>query len=574
MLITTRRGVRRLSGAVALTLLGGLGVAFATNASAAISEPAATSTDTDVTYRFAYTGEPQFARVYIDTDRSAATGFAQAGAGADYLLENGTLFRHAGGGWAWTQIGTVTHAHANGVATWTVPRAAIGETATPGDADLVFQVESPVQTSAKITQVYGSTPPPAGTISYAGSDEVFANPERGFYHHSGECDSATYDEATLRAWRTNEQVSLMMCVFYLRDFKTTPISTAALTHLQQQFTTVRAAGLKMVLRFAYTDLEDGADATKDRVLAHLDQLRPYLQANADVIEVMQSGFVGAWGEGYYTQNFGNNGVVTAADWANRKAVHDKILSVLPETRMVQLRTPAFKRTMYPSGQSRTGHHNDCFLASDTDFGTYTDIAVDYPYLEAETRTVAMGGETCAPNPPRSQCATATAEMSRFHWTYLNTDYHPTVIAGFGTEGCLADIKRQLGYRFSLVSGAFPAQASRGGTLPVSITVRNDGWSAPINPRGAELVLRSTTTGTVTRLPLSANPRTWAAGTSTTVTQTLTVPSSIAAGSYELLLNLPDPLLANRAEYSVRTANAGTWEATTGFNKLNATVTVS
>ncbi|ALG08013.1 hypothetical protein H4W33_010103 [Kibdelosporangium phytohabitans] len=55
------------------------------------------------------------------------------------------------------------------------------------------------------------------------------------------------------------------------------------------------------------------------------------------------------GEWYYTRNFGNNGVVSAADWANRKAVTDKLLAALPATRMLQLRTPKFKRTMYPPG---------------------------------------------------------------------------------------------------------------------------------------------------------------------------------------------------------------------------------
>ena len=33
---------------------------------------------------------------------------------------------------------------------------------------------------------------------------------------------------------------------------------------------------------------------------------------------------------------------------------------------------------------RTGHHNDCFVSSETDFGTYTDKAVQYPYLSQET----------------------------------------------------------------------------------------------------------------------------------------------------------------------------------------------
>jgi hypothetical protein len=427
---------------------------------------------------------------------------------------------------------------------------------------------------------------PAAAVTYTVSSDVFANPERGFYHHTFDCDAGTFNQSTLASYRTSQNISLVMCVFYLRNFRTTAISAAALTHLQQQFDTVRAAGLKMVLRFAYTDAEDGADATKARVLAHLDQLAPYLQNNSDVIEVMQSGFVGAWGEGYYTQNFGNAGVLTATDWANRKAVNDKILSVLPASRMVQLRTPNFKRTMYGtspvtaaqayggSAVARVGHHNDCFLASPDDYGTYTDTSVEYPYLAADTTYVAMGGETCGVNTPRSSCPTATAEMAKFHWTYLNTDYEPNVIAGFGSGGCLTDITRKLGYRFALLTGTYPAGATRGGALPITFTVRNDGWSAPINPRGAEVVLRNTSTSAVYRLPLTADPRRWAAGSTTTVSQTLTVPASVPAGSYRLLLNLPDPKLSTRPEYSIRLADQGAWEAATGFNNLLATVTVS
>ncbi|MDR7277055.1 hypothetical protein J2S41_003833 [Catenuloplanes atrovinosus] len=577
-----------------LALTAGLGVALAATANASIGEASATSTATDVTYRFTYSGTPDFARAYVDTDRDAATGFALGGVGAEFLLENATLYRHSGSGWDWTAITQVTHAHADGVATWTLPRAAIGESATPGETDLVFQVESPEQTSEKITQRYGdaapsqSNPPtavPGGTVSYAPTDEIFANPERGLYRHAGECDSATFDEATLRSYRTGAKISLVMCVFYLRGFRTGPIGADALAHLQKQFDTVRAAGLKMVLRFAYTDSADGADATKTQVLAHLDQLEPYLRGNADVIAVMQSGFVGAWGEGYYTQNFGNNGVVTAADRANRKAVHDKILQVLPTTRMVQLRTPHLKRTMYGtaaltdaqaydgSAPARTGHHNDCFLADDTDQGTYLDRAVEHPYLRAETRYTAMGGETCAVHPTWTQCATATAEMAGLHWTYLNVDYHPGVIDGFRTGGCMPTVETRLGYRLALVDGTFPPTATGGQHLTINLTVRNDGWSAPINPRRADLILRSTTTGTVTRLPLTADPRRWAAGTTTTVTETLTVPDTLTAGSYDLLLHLPDPQLPTRPEYAIRTANAGIWEPATGYNNLGTTTTV-
>ncbi|KAB8194862.1 DUF4832 domain-containing protein [Nonomuraea phyllanthi] len=560
-------------------------VLTAAPAHAAITGQSATNTATTVTYQFAYSGAPAYARTYIDTDRDPATGFAQGGIGADYLLENAGLYRHIGGGWSWTLVRSVTYSGAGGTARWTLNRADIGETATPGDADLLFQVEAPLETSARYTQTYSGSGTGV-TVTYTPSTDTFANPERGLYHHTGDCDKNDFSLATLQDYRVNQHISLVMCVFYLSEFRAGPISQAALAQLQQQLDTVRAAGLKMILRFAYTTATDGADAPRDRVLAHLDQLAPYLSGNSDVIYLMQAGFIGAWGEWYYTQNFGNAGAVTATDWANRKAVVDKLLGVLPKTRMVQLRTPDFKRTMYStspvsssqafggSALARLGHHNDCFLASPDDYGTYENTSVEYPYLQADTAYVPMGGETCAPNPPRSDCPTARDELARFHWSYLNTDYHTGVLGGWNTGGCLPEITRRLGYRFTLDRGTYPSTATPGGAFPVSITVRNDGWAAPINPRGAELVLRNTSTSAEYRLTLSTDPRRWGAGTTTTVSQTLTVPSSLPRGTYAVLLNLPDPQLVSRAEYAVRVANQGTWEAATGLNNLLHTVTVN
>jgi hypothetical protein len=342
----------------------------------------------------------------------------------------------------------------------------------------------------------------------------------------------------------------------------------------------------MILRFAYTTSTTGDDAPLSRVQSHLDQLAPYLSSNKDVIAVMQAGFIGAWGEWYYTQNFGNAGTVTSTDWANRKAVTDKLLSVVPSTRMIQLRTPKFKRTMYSttavqpgnayngSALSRIGHHNDCFLASPDDFGTYENTSVEYPYLQADTTYVPMGGETCGSNPPRSNCPTATGELAQFHWSFINTDYEPTVLNSWNSGGCLADISKNLGYRFRLESGTYPATASPGGSLPVSFTVHNDGYATPFNPRNLELVLRNTSTGSTYKLAMSSDPRRWTAGASTTVAQTLTLPTNLPAGSYSLLLNLPDPLLSTRPEYSIRLANQNTWDATTGMNSLLHTLTVS
>src|SRR5690606_9885123 len=103
-----------------------------------------------------------------------------------------------------------------------------------------------------------------------------------------------------------------------------------------------------------------------------------------------------------------------------------LLDALPAGKMVQLRTPKLKRTLYNTNSpltltqaftdaniARVGHHNDCFLASSTDEGTYDNIAVDYPYLEQETRFTPMGGESCSVNLPRSGCETAVFELNKF-----------------------------------------------------------------------------------------------------------------------------------------------------------------
>jgi hypothetical protein len=267
----------------------------------------------------------------------------------------------------------------------------------------------------------------------------------------------------------------------------------------------------------------------------------------------------------------------------------RILSVLPKTRMAQLRTPLNKQKIFGtldplpaaqaysgSSQARTGHHNDCFLASATDYGTYTDVGKDYPYLEAETLYLPMGGETCVVNPPRSDCPTALGELERFHWSYLNMNYNQDVLSRWVTDGCMDEVKRRLGYRLSLQEGMYTRAVSPGGGVRVSMTLRNDGWAAPFNPRLVELILRHSQTGALHRAQVPVDPRYWLTGGSYTINQTVGIPDTLPEGSYELLLNLPDPepTLYARPEYAIRLANEGLWEPETGFHQLHHTVVVS
>ena len=138
----------------------------------------------------------------------------------------------------------------------------------------------------------------------------------------------------------------MLCVFYLRNFVTSPISQTALNLFQQQMNTVRQAGLKAIVRFAYNDNNSPVDATPSMVNTHLTQLAPYLAANKDVITVVQAGMIGSWGEWGNTNNYGDSYNMTAQNQADRKSVVDKLLAVVPAERMVQLRMPLFKTKLY------------------------------------------------------------------------------------------------------------------------------------------------------------------------------------------------------------------------------------
>ena len=156
-------------------------------------------------------------------------------------------------------------------------------------------------------------------------------------------------------------------------------------------------------------------------------------------------------------------------------------------------------------------------------------------------------------------------------------------------GCIENIKRKLGYRLQLVSGHFRTEAQAGQAILLSLEFQNVGYAAPFNPRGLELVLRHTVIGEEFYAALSRDTdvRRWLPGTNHVLTAQLSLPSDLPLGSYELLLNLPDPTptLYGLIPYSVRLANSnalssvGTvlgdvWEPATGYHNLHQTLNIN
>jgi hypothetical protein len=478
--------------------------------------------------------------------------------------------------------------------------------------------------------------------TYTESNEDFPNPERGFYRYS-EVHSGNYtvlSSAELKGYRSLQSIqnakyqvmsTLLFRYYILDDVVNQPIKASFLDNLKKDFEAARAAGMKLIPRFVYTatakpgSCAEGficpvyGDAPKAIVLQHIAQLKTVLHDNADVIACVQLGFIGVWGEQYYSDFFGdasNNGKqgnkLTDANWRDRLEVIKALLDAVPADRMIQLRYPQIKQryvyglnaliTSAPLTESgafnetdisRLGYHNDCFLASSNDFGTYEDYGNSSTprtsdgsvlntlkdYFKADSKFVVVGGETCSDDySPTNDCepsGKAQAEFASLHYSFINAHYNTDVTNDWQDGGCMDNIKRNLGYRFIMQNAVLPDNVVRGTNLEIILNLKNKGYASPYNKRTLKLLLRNKATGEVKSFDLTADVRKWYSG-DIKVTESVAIPSDLAAGDYEMLLNLPDAYasIAARPEYSIRLANNDTWEASTGYNKLNHTIKVN
>lgn len=441
------------------------------------------------------------------------------------------------------------------------------------------------------------------SVNYTESFDIIANPERGLQKYS--ITNNTYSsfphysnihESTLAGWRTGaDKVTVIYRYFMLSSFMDSDISQTWIDNIQLDFSRIRNAGLKCIVRFAYTDEVSSSpqQPVKSQILAHINQLAPVLESNKDVILSHQAGFIGTWGEWYYTSSaeFGTEGNISSTQWQNRKEIVDAMLLATPVGIPIQVRYPKIKKTMFGSSQlnestayqntanARIGFFNDAFLNNWGDMGTYSVGSqnqnpvgtADYNYLANETKYTLMTGETNGVNAPRTDGANAVTEMARTNWTTLNRDYFTQNWTNWINSGHYNEILCRLGYRFVLRNSEFVRNDKN---LTVEINLDNVGFARLSKYREVYLVLKNTSTDSIHSFPItSTDIRTWE--TSVNINHDFDL-SGLPEGSYTSYLNLPDTALSlnSRPEYSIRFANDDVWESTSGYNDLNQTVDVS
>ena len=419
-------------------------------------------------------------------------------------------------------------------------------------------------------------------ITFTETNELFPNPERGFYFTQS-FKSAKASLLTASKIESNRLQNRTICYlgFYPKQYMDGDISEDFLQMVRNNMQVLRENGAKCIMRFAYSDSENEKpwDPTPEVVLTHIKNIKPILQEYSDVIMCLQAGFVGVWGEWYYTENFEFT-PDTPEEHTLRKMVTDAMLEALPSDRSVGLRTPMFKRNMYANGyrdtltlataydgspKARISGFNDCFGASSSDQGTFSNEATR-DYWRRDTRYTLMGGETCAVS-PYCECPVTMKDLEDFHWTYLNIEYNRQVHNVWKNGGCWDEVERRLGYRLALTD-VYHSTFAAGKDCTVAVQVKNSGFAAPMNGRGYELILVDGNGKTTVYAFDDVDPRYWFANRTVNVEKVISIPAD-ATGNCTLYLNLPDPkpTLHDNPRFSIRLANENVWEEATGYNKI-------
>jgi hypothetical protein len=444
------------------------------------------------------------------------------------------------------------------------------------------------------------------TATFTSTTAEIPNQERGFYGlltYAGTTFELNQATSAAITDTFNGGYRLAIAVLNLNAYAgTDTIDDAFIAAINGKFALVRAGHIKVILRITYNYDSSGTDTTVARITLHMQRLSKLLTENADVIAYLQDGLVGDYGEWYHSVTFGT-GFSVAAQGANMRLIHQAVRASISGRTYQAIRYPKFPYSWYPSQltatsafsgseQAMTAIHNDCFMSSDNDVGTFQSNTLspvssnpERLRLSQDTNWHPYGGETCDGfTPTRFTCSTTSGILfdgPTYHLTYLNHSFSTVFINAITSGGCYAQVMRMLGYRFQYDAISHQATANAGQTMTFNIDMRNYGWSRIFSERRVQVRLYPTGTTTTPSTSAMSAPDLRLLPPQATSSTRIPVKGLIApsSGTYDVALCIPDwwANLVSIPDYNVRNANANsggqTWNGTIGCWITGTHVTV-
>ena len=439
-----------------------------------------------------------------------------------------------------------------------------------------------------------------------------ANPERGWRFEIG---VGRLPEDPVKFTHIRDQwpfprfvrdgVTVSQAYCYLSQFHDRPVSDEKIAALERDFARARKDGVKFLLRFAYESDGVKEGPTTERILAHIEQLKPIVRRNIDVIYCLQMGWIGLWGE------FHTSAHRIEKDPAAVARIVRATLDMLPPERMTMMRRIVYKErvletlgavgeaTAESSGTdapaARIGFFNDGTLANWGDGGTFTEKPYadngnpEFERVKREGLYTPVDGELfwtgVYGSPLFANGYRAIGRLSSQHYTTLSLvhshslldrsdrpwtidgwkvtpvtaealkffgiDFDPAWFEGVPYRTAYEFIRDHLGYRIAVKEAEFPKEF--GSDARVRVTLHNYGFAPPVNPREVFVVLLSADGKTCIECPTGFNCRGLMPGKDAEVVCTLDDRAADFSG--EVALWLPDGTKSLRydSRYAIRLA---------------------
>lgn len=238
-----------------------------------------------------------------------------------------------------------------------------------------------------------------------GGREGLYNPERGFrlevaldvtaknyvWNPEEFPDITSYLEKESRDY-ASDSISLVQTYFYLTGAVGKDLTEEDFQTMTVFFDKLRETGKKAVLRFAYETQFMGrapVGPTLEDIARHTQQLKPFLEANKDVIQVVQAGMIGAWGEWHSSVH----GLENSDD--TKRTILEHICRMTPEGRAIQVRVPEYKNLIDSTSAEykRISFHDDFIVIKRHRWdGGMSEGTPAYEQIVRESRYLPVDGE--------------------------------------------------------------------------------------------------------------------------------------------------------------------------------------
>lgn len=323
-----------------------------------------------------------------------------------------------------------------------------------------------------------------------------------------------------------------------------PLTDDALNALNETFENARKKGNRIIVRTSYDiDGKGKQDPPQNIILGHVKQLAKVYGDNSDVIEFVELGMYGSWGE-QHTSNNGSNAEIAEAlqtmientppemkIGVRRPDIVAYWLGVQSETKdgsgkvtkvgyeNFDINSTVFKAAVAAKGDtiSRVGMYNDGYLGSYSDLGTVNmgnpaltrNLMIQW--LEQYSVNIPYGGEMVANangDHPLNTARYLSYEGFRTHTSYLNWEWHyqtiqdmkdsilePLFGVGFRSPdkeyvglSAYQYVEDHLGYRYVLRESRLIDTVASDAKFHGSLKIQNVGFGNLTQKRPAQLLL--------------------------------------------------------------------------------------